>query len=211
MTMTLDGTLGITATGSLTGLTTPITAAQGGTGAATLTANNVLLGNGTSAVTFVAPSTSGNLLTSNGTTWASTAPAASGGMTLLGTLTTTSGTTQTLSSLTLTSYKYLFITIQNVSFNAAAALYKESNAIRISRDTGVAGESVWGIILVDLSTGTFGTTSAITTSSSGELGANGVTTTGRVDWSTATTSLVFSGGSGGISFDSGTIKVYGVA
>ena len=56
---------------SLTGLTTPLTVAQGGTGAATLTSNNVLLGNGTSAPQFVAPSTSGNVLTSNGTTWIS--------------------------------------------------------------------------------------------------------------------------------------------
>jgi hypothetical protein len=47
--------------------------AQGGTGLATLTANNVLLGNGTSAVQAVAPGTSGNVLTSNGTTWASAA------------------------------------------------------------------------------------------------------------------------------------------
>jgi hypothetical protein len=58
---------------SLTGLTTPLTVAQGGTGAATLTANNVLLGNGTSAPQFVAPGTSGNVLTSNGTTWVSSA------------------------------------------------------------------------------------------------------------------------------------------
>ena len=63
---------------SITGLTTALTVPQGGTGLATLTANNVVLGNGTSAVQFVAPSTSGNLLTSNGTTWTSTAPAASG-------------------------------------------------------------------------------------------------------------------------------------
>ena len=88
---------------SLSGLTTPLSIAQGGTGSAstayasltanvtgtlpvanggtgatTLTANNVVLGNGTSAVQFVAPSTAGNLLTSNGTTWQSTAPAASG-------------------------------------------------------------------------------------------------------------------------------------
>ena len=49
--------------------------ANGGTGAASLTANNVLLGNGTSAVQAVAPGTSGNLLTSNGTTWESAAPA----------------------------------------------------------------------------------------------------------------------------------------
>jgi hypothetical protein len=50
--------------------------ASGGTGAATLAANNVLLGNGTSAVQTVAPGTAGNVLTSNGTTWQSTAPAA---------------------------------------------------------------------------------------------------------------------------------------
>jgi hypothetical protein len=48
--------------------------ASGGTGATTLTANNVLLGNGTSAVQAVAPGSSGNLLTSNGTTWTSAAP-----------------------------------------------------------------------------------------------------------------------------------------
>jgi len=51
---------------------------QGGTGLTTLTANNVILGNGTSTPSFVAPSTAGNVLTSNGTTWQSTAPAASG-------------------------------------------------------------------------------------------------------------------------------------
>jgi hypothetical protein len=53
-------------------------AAAGGTGASSLTANSVIVGNGTSAVTGVAPGASGNVLTSNGTTWASTAPAASG-------------------------------------------------------------------------------------------------------------------------------------
>jgi hypothetical protein len=46
----------------------------GGTGLSTLTANNVILGNGTSSPTFVAPGTTGNVLTSNGSTWASTAP-----------------------------------------------------------------------------------------------------------------------------------------
>jgi hypothetical protein len=50
---------------------------NGGTGATTLTANNVLLGNGTSAPQFVAPGTTGNVLTSDGTTW--TSAAAGGG------------------------------------------------------------------------------------------------------------------------------------
>jgi hypothetical protein len=62
-------------TANVTG-TLPV--ANGGTGATTLTANNVLLGNGTSAPQAVAPSTSGNVLTSDGTTWASTAPAGGG-------------------------------------------------------------------------------------------------------------------------------------
>jgi hypothetical protein len=47
--------------------------ARGGTGATTLTANSVLLGNGTSAVSAVAPGTLGNVLTSNGTVWVSQA------------------------------------------------------------------------------------------------------------------------------------------
>jgi hypothetical protein len=48
--------------------------ANGGIGTTTLTANNVLLGNGGSSPQVVAPGASGNLLTSNGTTWTSAAP-----------------------------------------------------------------------------------------------------------------------------------------
>lgn len=53
---------------------TPVTVSQGGTGQTSLTAENVLLGNGTGAVKFVAPGTTGNVLTSNGTVWLSQAP-----------------------------------------------------------------------------------------------------------------------------------------
>jgi hypothetical protein len=56
-------------------LTGTVGVANGGTGRTSLTANNVILGNGTSAVGLVAPGASGNVLTSNGTTWASTTPA----------------------------------------------------------------------------------------------------------------------------------------
>jgi hypothetical protein len=63
--------------GTITGIT-DLTVADGGTGSSTLAANNVLLGNGASALQVVAPGTSGNLLTSNGTTWASTTPAVQG-------------------------------------------------------------------------------------------------------------------------------------
>lgn len=64
-----------TAASSITG---QVAVANGGTGASTLTANNVILGNGTSAVQFVAPGTSGNVLTSNGTTWTSAAATSTG-------------------------------------------------------------------------------------------------------------------------------------
>jgi len=74
--LTLGGALsGVNLTSQVTG-TLPV--ANGGTGATSMTANNVILGNGTSAVQVVAPGTSGNLLTSDGSTWASSTPAASG-------------------------------------------------------------------------------------------------------------------------------------
>ncbi|WP_339874096.1 hypothetical protein [uncultured Brevundimonas sp.] len=74
--LTLGGTLsGVDLSSQVTG-TLPV--ANGGTGATSMTANNVILGNGTSAVQVVAPGTSGNLLTSNGSTWSSATPAASG-------------------------------------------------------------------------------------------------------------------------------------
>ena len=44
---------------------------NGGTGLTTLTANNVILGNGTSTPQFVAPGTVGNVLVSDGSTWTS--------------------------------------------------------------------------------------------------------------------------------------------
>ena len=66
------------ATGTVLTSGTTVTVAQGGTGAATLAANNVLLGNGTSALQVVAPGTNGNVLTSNGTTWQSAAAPSSG-------------------------------------------------------------------------------------------------------------------------------------
>ena len=53
------------------GITSPLSVSNGGTGSTSLTANNVILGNGTSAVQLVAPSTTGNILVSNGTTWSS--------------------------------------------------------------------------------------------------------------------------------------------
>jgi len=72
--LTLGGTLsGVDLASQVTG-TLPV--ANGGTGQTALTANNVILGNGTSAVQVVAPGTSGNVLKSTGSSWASAAEAA---------------------------------------------------------------------------------------------------------------------------------------
>jgi hypothetical protein len=128
---------------SITGLTTPLTTAQGGTGTAsttfanlatnvtgtlpvanggtglaTLTANNVMLGNGTSAPSFVAPSTSGNVLTSNGTTWTS---AASNKLTAGTAQATTSGTSIDFTSIP-SSVKRITVILNGVSTNGSNRL-----------------------------------------------------------------------------------------
>jgi hypothetical protein len=53
-----------------------ISVVSGGTGLESITAESVIVGNGSSTIKLVAPGTSGNALTSNGTTWTSAAAAA---------------------------------------------------------------------------------------------------------------------------------------
>lgn len=91
-----------------------LTVAKGGTGLTTLTANNVILGNGTSNPTFVAPSTSGNLLTSNGTTWQSVAPAASGSMVYISQVVASNSATVDFTSGINSTYDQYVITVSNV-------------------------------------------------------------------------------------------------
>lgn len=77
MAIKIAGTTVIDDNRELKNLGAPLSTAQGGTGATTLTTNNVILGNGTNAVQFVAPGAIGNVLKSNGTTWTSEAAGAS--------------------------------------------------------------------------------------------------------------------------------------
>lgn len=72
----LSTSTGISLTG--TDISGTLGLANGGLGTATLTSNNVLLGNGNGSPLFVAPSTSGNVLVSNGTTWTSNTIAGAG-------------------------------------------------------------------------------------------------------------------------------------
>ena len=62
----------ITSTGTL-GLTGTLNVANGGTGVATLSTGAVLVGNGTSAISSIAPGSNGQVLTSNGSSWSSSA------------------------------------------------------------------------------------------------------------------------------------------
>jgi hypothetical protein len=107
-----------------TGVTGTLPVGNGGTGTTTLTANNVLLGNGTSALQTVAPGSSGNVLTSDGTTWTSSTPAGGGSLILV---TTTTGSS--VSSAALTSglnatypvYK-LYVNYTNIGSNRDLAI-----------------------------------------------------------------------------------------
>jgi hypothetical protein len=81
-----------------TGVTGTLPVSNGGTGLATLTSNNVLLGNGTGALQAVAPGTANNVLTSNGTTWASSLNPTIGVSQTWQSVTRTSGTTYTNST-----------------------------------------------------------------------------------------------------------------
>lgn len=95
-------------------------ASLGGTGVNSITSQGVVIGNGTGAITTVAPGTSGNVLTSNGTAWTSAAAGSgSGNVTGLGTtgnITTWSNTTNiTTSNMTYGSANGGTFTLGNVT------------------------------------------------------------------------------------------------
>jgi hypothetical protein len=107
------------------GLNGIVPVANGGTGRSTITANNVILGNGTSAVGLVAPGTSGNALISNGTTWTS------GGISKLS---TASGTAPSFS---VRAYVYFNGTLNTSgsvdTSNTARFLYASGNVTSVVR------------------------------------------------------------------------------
>jgi hypothetical protein len=105
-------------TGTALTTATAVTVAQGGTGLATLTANNVVLGNGTGTPNFVAPGTNGNVMTSNGTTWTSTALPTSG-FTQVSPVATTSGTALDFTGIPSTA-KVIIVNFNTVSTNGSS-------------------------------------------------------------------------------------------
>lgn len=119
---------------------TTVTVAQGGTGLATLTANNVILGNGASNVQFVAPGTSGNVLTSNGTTWSSTSPATTG-ITIMSKTPTTSGTSVLTTGIP-SGVKRIVIGVVGISMSGASNILIQLGTASGVQSTGYAGTAL---------------------------------------------------------------------
>lgn len=134
-------------------------------------------------------------------------------MTLLGTLTTTSGTTQTLSGLTLTGYKQIQIFIEGVSHNSGTQqslrLLDANGSTQLSLNPIAGlGAFVRGIVIIDLNTGVLAglTESGSSTAPYTTVGVS--TVAGETTFSTSATSITFSPSGG--SFDAGSILIYGV-
>jgi len=120
---------------------------------------------------------------------------------LLGTLTTTSGTTQTLSSLVLTPYRFLRFTVNGVSSGSSAVTLRLGTAV-IGGQLTTAVETWLGTVTLDLTNGVAtGLLQVVSGSTTAILaGASGYTA--------ASTSISFGLG-GAASFDAGSILVYG--
>lgn len=120
---------------------------------------------------------------------------------LLGTLTTTSGSTQTLSSLTLTPYKFLLMVWNAVSQSATGGSFGVGAASAVMTPlSGVATNTVSGFALVELATG-------IVTGASAETGGTNSVRVGATGYTTATTSVSVSTSG---TFDAGSVRIYGI-
>jgi len=131
-----------------------------------------------------------------------------GGVTLLGTLTTTSGSSHTLSGLTLTDYKFLILFINGVSPSSSSdsLIFAANGSHRIVGPSDNSGDTWFGSVLVDLAISRFAATIAdasetfSTTANAGSAGPCALTN--------ASTSVTI--GMTGGNFDAGSIRIYGV-
>ena len=120
--------------------------ANGGTGASSLTLNNVILGNGTGAVQVVAPGTVGNILQSDGTTWVSTTPGPSGA-TLSNDTTTNATRFPIFADATSGAAVTVYTSSPNYTFNPLSGILKSkafnaSNSFFISDNTLIESYTV---------------------------------------------------------------------
>lgn len=191
-----------------------INASTSGAGGVITTADNTgNLNIQSGGSTVLALTSSGVAITG---TLSATTISGAGGTTLLGTLTTTSGTTQTLSGLSLTNYKLLQITFNNVGFTSGSATELQVAGVKVTASTYAGtGTAIYGIMTIDLSNGAVGgnvLSGYIPTGSTNTIyfnaGSNPIA--GNIQILNATTSIAFAFAAGN-TFTNGTIKVYGVA
>jgi len=162
--------------------------------------------------------TSGQVLTSGGS-GAGPSWAAANSLTLLGTITTTSGTTQSLTGLSLTDYSFLLLFVNNVSSTTATDDLSirdgASGTYIMFNDSNNAAHAWNGTVWINLNNGSIGawgssngTTTYNVANSSAASGTAGTKLGfGRINQTTASTSIGFSVQTG---FDTGTVTVYGV-
>ena len=110
--------LGLTAINANNIVDGAVTVSKGGTGLSTLTANNILIGNGTSSPQFIAPGTSANVLTSNGTNWISSELAGSPLVFIATSNITSSVASVTFSNLDANTYSSYMVTLDRIAASA---------------------------------------------------------------------------------------------
>ncbi|MFN3892007.1 MAG: hypothetical protein ACK4MV_16550 [Beijerinckiaceae bacterium] len=143
-------------------------------------------------------STPGNYLRRGASAWEGGVPD-QGGMTLIGTINTTSGSSQSITGLTLTDYKFLCLVFNGVS----GTITNWNLKIGGGAVTGALspGDAVFGDVLLSLATGAFTGVFFTTGGSPNLVGDSSV-------YSTATTTVTVSTTTG--AFDAGSVLVYGV-
>jgi len=174
-------------------LLNPLTVPNGGTGLSSLPAGNVIIGNGTSSPTFIAPGNAGNVLTSIGGAWVSNAAVASG------------GGTGTVTNVSVVTAKGFSGTVANSTSNAAITLSTTFDGIAWSNSTGVLSNVAIGTGL------SFSNTTGVLTATGAV--ANAVTSVGNTypilstGGTTPTISFVNPGTAGNVLTSSGSIWI----
>lgn len=163
-------------------------------------------GAGTVAARTITAGTGITVTNGDGVSGNPTIALSGGSVTLLGTLTTTSGASQTLSGLDLTSYKSIRLVFKAVSSNAAANFYIDTTASVVCVASN-ANNIFRGLVDLDLEDGTYSANLAIV-SSSGLSSAASQPYAGKTGVTTASTSIVIGVSAG--AFDAGSVLVYGV-
>lgn len=142
--------------------------------------------------------------------YADAAAAGASSMTLLGTLTTTSGTTQTLSGLTLTSLRAIYFSIVGVGDGVTSTNTLSIGGVAVAATATNAANRIYASMFYDLATGSG---YAISDAPVGAASGNSTPATARVFWGQTgitTSSTSISATISGASFVAGAIYVYGV-